>query len=147
MRAAKRSSKSIASFNRRSEVNEKQLRREAQLQRMRERLGVDHPRCTECGLDDVRCVEAHHIAGRKFDDATVILCRNHHRILSDDQKDHPQPIGPEPSLHERVGHFLKGLADLFALLVARLHEYGDALIAFAKREAVPTGIAGENERT
>lgn len=116
-------------------MDDKELKREARLQRMYERLGVDQPRCIECGLDDVRCLEAHHIAGRKFDDATLIVCRNHHRILSDDQKDHPQPIGDEPTLHGRAGHFLKGLADLFALLVARLHEYGDALIEFAKRHA------------
>ena len=107
-------------------MDDKELKREARLQRMHERLGVEMPRCIECGLADVRCLEAHHIAGRKFDDATVILCRNHHRILSDDQKDHPPPIDDEPSLHERAGHFLKGLADLFALLVAKLHEYGDA---------------------
>ena len=116
-------------------MDDKELKREARLQRMHERLGAEMPRCIECGLADVRCLEAHHIAGREFDDATVILCRNHHRILSDDQKDHPRPIDDEPSLHERAGHFLKGLADLFALLVAKLHEYGDALIAFAKREA------------
>ncbi len=116
-------------------MDDKELKREARLQRMYERLGVEHPRCIECGLDDVRCLEAHHIAGRTFDDATLIVCRNHHRILSDDQKDHPQPIGDEPTLHERAGHFLKGLADLFALLVAKLHEYGDALIEFAKRHA------------
>jgi hypothetical protein len=119
-------------------MDTKELKREARLQRMHERLGVDRPRCVECGLDDVRCLEAHHIAGRTFDDATVIFCRNHHRILSDDQKDHPQPIGDEPALHERAGHFLKGLADLFALLVAKLHEYGDGLIEFAKREAEST---------
>jgi hypothetical protein len=115
-------------------MDDKELRREMRLQRMHERLGVEHPRCIECGLDDVRCLEAHHIAGRKFDDATLIICRNHHRILSDSQKDHPQPIGGEPDLHERAGHFLKGLADLFALLVAKLHEFGDGLIEFAKRE-------------
>jgi hypothetical protein len=63
------------------------------------------------------------------------VSRNHHRILSDDQKDHPQPINDEAALYERAGHFLKGLADLFALLVARLHEYGDALIEFATRDA------------
>jgi hypothetical protein len=112
----------------------KELRREVRLQRMHERLGVEHPRCIECGLDDVRCLEAHHIAGRKFDDATLIVCRNHHRILSDHQKEHPQAIGGEPDLHERVGHFLKGLADLFALLVVKLHEFGDGLIESAKRE-------------
>jgi hypothetical protein len=116
-------------------MDDNELKREARLQRMYERLGIDHPRCLECGLDDVRCLEAHHIAGRKFDDATVIFCRNHHRILSDDQKDHPRPTSDEPTFHERVGHFLKGLADLFALLAAKLHEFGDGLIEFAKREA------------
>jgi hypothetical protein len=124
-------------------VDEKQLKREARLQRMHDRLGIDHPRCVECGLDDVRCLEAHHIAGRKFDDATVIFCRNHHRILSDDQKDHPAPLGDQFTLHERAGHFLKGLADLFALLVSRLHEYGDELIAFAKREATASNVGGD----
>ena len=53
-------------------MDDKELKREARLQRMYERLGVDTPRCIECGLDDVRCLEAHHIAGRKFTDATVI---------------------------------------------------------------------------
>jgi hypothetical protein len=99
-------------------VDDKDVNREARLQRMYERLGVDMPCCAYCGLDDVRCLEAHHIAGSMFDDATIIFCRNHHRILSDDQKDHPRLIGKELTLHERVGHFLKGLADLFALLVA-----------------------------
>jgi hypothetical protein len=69
----------------------------------------------------------------------VIFCRNHHRILSDDQKGHPQPIGPEPSLHERAAHLLYGLADLFALLIAKLREYADELLAFAKQEARPRG--------
>jgi hypothetical protein len=123
-------------------MDPKDLKREARLQRMHERLGVDHPRCIECGLDDVRCLEAHHIAGRKFDDATVIFCRNHHRILSDDQKDHPPLIGSAPSLHERAAHLLYGLADLFVLLVARLREYADELIAFAKREATASSVGG-----
>ena len=70
-------------------------------------------------------------------------CRNHHRILGDDQKDHPSIIGDPPSLHECAGHFLKGLADLFALLVAKLHEYGDELIAFAKREAAASTVGGD----
>ncbi len=124
-------------------MDDKDVNREARLQRMYERLGVDIPRCIECGLGDVRCLEAHHIAGRKFDDATVIVCRNHHRILSDDQKDHPPLISNEPTLHERVGHFLKGLADLFALLVSKLHEYGDELIKFAKREAASDAGGGD----
>jgi hypothetical protein len=124
-------------------MDDKELKREARLQRMCERLGGETPRCANCGLNDVRCLEAHHIAGRKFGDATVILCRNCHRILSDDQKDHPPPIGKEPTLHERVGHFLKGLADLFALLVAKLRAYADELIAFAKREAAASTLGGD----
>ena len=124
-------------------MDDKELKREARLQRMCERLGVETPRCVHCRLDDVRCLEAHHIAGRKFDSATVILCRNCHRILSDDQKDHPPLIGNEPTLHERVGHFLKGLADLFGLLVAKLYEFSDELIAFAKREDSVAKIGGD----
>jgi hypothetical protein len=89
-------------------MDEKDVNREARLQRMCERLGVDAPRCVRCGLDEVRCLEAHHIAGRK-----------------------------------RVGHFLKGLADLLALLVAKMHEYGDEFIEFAKREIAPKTIGGE----
>jgi hypothetical protein len=116
-------------------MDDRELKRETRLQRMRERLGVQTPRCAHCGHDDVRCLEAHHIAGRKFDDATVILCRNCHRVLSDDQKDHPPRIGGAPSLHERAGHFLKGLTDLFTLLVAKLYEFSDELIEFAMREA------------
>jgi hypothetical protein len=91
-------------------MNDRELQREGRLQRLYDRLGVDRPRCAYCGLDDVRCLEAHHIGGRKFDDATVILCRNHHRILSDDQRDHPAAVAGEPTPHEQAGHFLKGLA-------------------------------------
>ena len=124
-------------------MDDQELKREARVQRMYERLGVDAPRCVHCGLDDVRCLEAHHIAGTKFDDATVIFCRNHRRILSDDQKDHPSIIGDPPSLHERAAHLLYGVADLFVLLIAKLREYGDELIAFAKREAAASTIGGD----
>src|ERR1700734_585745 len=98
MRAAKPSSRSIASFNRRTEMDDKEQKREARLQRMCERLGDDKPGCINCGLEDIRCLEAHHIAGSKFGDALVIVCRNCHRILSDDQKDHPPPAGDDATL-------------------------------------------------
>jgi len=124
-------------------MDDKELKREARLQKVCDRLRVETPRCAHCGCDDARCLEAHHIAGRRFDDATVILCRNCHRILSDDQKDHPPLIGGAPSLHERVGHSLKGLADFLALLVAKLHGFGDELIEFAKREAATATVGGD----
>jgi len=46
--------------------------------------------CPFCGEDDPRCAEDHHIAGRKYDDMTVRVCRNCHRKLSDMQRDHPR---------------------------------------------------------
>jgi hypothetical protein len=41
--------------------------------------------------------------------------------------------GLSPSLLERVGRFLLGLADLFEQLIPKLREFGLALIAEAAR--------------
>jgi glycine/D-amino acid oxidase-like deaminating enzyme len=73
-----------------------------------------------------------------------IRCAGCEPIPGDDARDHPLPVGDDPALHERVGHFLKGLADLLALLVGKLNEYGDALIAFAKNDAA-TRTAGDDQ--
>lgn len=104
-----------------------------------ERLGTTTPRCGECGEADWRCLEAHHVAGRRFDEATVILCRNCHRKASDAQKDHPEAVADDPSWLERIGHFLLGLADLLALAVEKLKLFGQELIdrAFGLRESGP----------
>jgi len=56
--------------------------------------------------------------------STSVECRNCHRKLSDSQKDHPPKIGETPSLPERVGHFLLGLADFFLLLAEQLRQFG-----------------------
>jgi hypothetical protein len=96
-------------------MEELERKGEARRQNRFERFGTTTPRCAVCGMKDDRCLEVHHIAGRKFDDTTVILCR--------------------PSLHDCIGNFLKGLAYLFVMLAAKMHEFGDALIAFAKSEA------------
>lgn len=93
-----------------------------------ERLGTNNPRCTLCAEDDWRCIERHHIAGRKYDSATVLICRNCHRKLSDPQKDHPEQINSPSELLEIVGHFLLVLADFFAELIVKLREFGNALI-------------------
>ena len=99
-----------------------------------ERLGTTSPRCVECGETDWPCLELHHIAGQRFGDEAVILCRNCHRKLTDGQNDHPESIGPEPSWLEQVGHFLLGLADLLALAVEKLKAFGKELIERARRE-------------
>ncbi len=122
------------------------LEREKRRQRAYERLGSDNPRCLHCGESDWRCLERHHIAGRAYDDETVVMCRNCHRKLSDSQKDHPPKVSEgEPSLLECVGHYLLGLADLFEMLVARFRELGRMLIGAAGGCPRPYGVRGGEE--
>ena len=117
-----------------------EFQQERRKQKALERLESDHPRCVHCGEDDWRCLEAHHIAGRAYDEACVVVCRNCHRKLSDAQKDHPPRVGStEPVLFEQVGHFLLGLADLFEMLIAKMREYGKLLIEAAANHPPPHG--------
>ena len=107
---------------------EAELQRERRRQRAIERLGNDNPACAACGENDPLTLELHHVAGRAFDAATVILCRNCHRKLSDAQKDHPNRISEPPDPLESVGHFLHGLAEMFELIVQKLREFAAQLI-------------------
>ena len=103
----------------------KERRRQARL----ERLGTNDPRCGTCGEQDDRVLELHHSAGRRFDDGTVILCRNCHRKASDDQRDHPTLNADEPTLIERVAYLLLGMADLFILLAVQCRKFAAQLFA------------------
>ena len=96
-------------------------------QRALTRLGSDTPQCCSCGEPDPRCLELHHIAGRKNHDDTVPVCRNCHRKLSDSQLDHPPSTGAPRDRPTIIGHYLLGLADLFRLIADRLVEFGRAL--------------------
>jgi hypothetical protein len=93
------------------------------------RLGHRNPRCVVCGEDFPKCLEAHHIAGRKYDDATEFVCLNCHQKLSDAQLDHPRAPEREITREERIGYFLLGLADLFEKLIKKLKEFGAYLLA------------------
>jgi hypothetical protein len=64
-----------------AETTPKSLRQHGQL----ERLGTNEPGCVVCGEDDPSYLELHHIPGRKFGDELVIVCRNCHRKLSNDE--------------------------------------------------------------
>jgi hypothetical protein len=102
---------------------------EGRRQNSLDRLGTDNPCCRCCGNTDPRCLELHHLAGQNFGEDQVIECRNCHRILSDDQTDHPDPLGNEPpDLLEHLAHFLLGLGDFFALLAIKLKEFGSQLL-------------------
>lgn len=109
-------------------MTNEQLKREARKQRALERLGTNTPYCGLCGEPDWRCMELHHVAGQKHDDTTVILCRNCHRKVSDDQKDHPaSDLNADPVL-EAIGRFLLGLADLLRRIIDILTGFGTTLI-------------------
>lgn len=119
-------------------MGNQELRREKRRRRALERLGTTTPGCVECGETDWRCLEAHHVAGQDFGDDTVILCRNCHRKLSDDQRDHPQPVSSPPGQLDRIGHFLLGLGDLLKRLAEKCLEYGHTLIEYAKTLIEPS---------
>jgi hypothetical protein len=108
-------------------MNERELNQERRKQRALERLGSNHPRCVVCGCDDPLALELHHIAGRAFDEETVTVCRNHHRRLSDWQKDHSLAQAKPDSDLAPISRFLDGLADLFEMLVKRLREFAAKL--------------------
>jgi hypothetical protein len=112
-------------------MTDKELAREIRKQRRLEKLGSNDPICGTCGERDYRTLERHHVAGRKHDPDTVVICRNCHRKVSDDQKAHPgfEP-GSDQLLHT-IGLFLLGLADLLELVLQKLTEFGLALIDLA----------------
>jgi hypothetical protein len=72
--------------------------------------------CIFCDEDDPHCLEWHHVGGKDFGDEQVIVCRNHHRKLSDKQKDHPPILAKLPTRTECEGRKLLGIADIMELL-------------------------------
>lgn len=115
-------------------MTDKEYAREVRKQRRLEKLGSNSPLCGACGESDWRCLELHHVADFGCDDCTVIVCRNCHRRVSDDQRDHPAfDPDADPMLHA-IGRFLLGLADLLRLAIERLTEFALALIDRAAPE-------------
>ena len=118
---------------------QKELARERRRQNALERLGTNNPRCL-CGEDDWRTLEKHHVAGQAYDDFICIQCRNCHRKLSDQQKDHPDTTGEPIGLPETIGRFLLGLADFFELLIEKLREFGTALIESVRNQTTTSEV-------
>jgi len=82
--------------------------------------------CVICGEDNPHCLELHHLAGKAYGDDLVCICRNCHRKLSDDQRDHPNSAG-EPTRLEQIGRLLMGIGDLLVALGAQLKAIGEEL--------------------
>lgn len=112
-------------------MNNAELAQQIRKQRRLEALGTNSPRCVKCGDTRWQCLELHHLADHGRNDATVCVCRNCHRVLSDLQADHP-PFDPAADpLLSAIGHYLLGLVDTLRFILDTLREFGLALIARA----------------
>lgn len=100
-------------------MDEEDKRHRARVRRVYARLGTSIPACVICGENDPFCLELHEPGGRKYNDRSVIICRNCHRKLSDDQLGHFPPIWDPPDPLERLSHALLGEADFFMRLAEK----------------------------
>lgn len=105
--------------------------KETREQRRLDRLGSDAPRCAVCGDGDTARLELHHLAGQHFGDELIVLCRNCHRTVTDDQEDHPPPSQPDPPWWERLAHWLLGLADVFRALADQATTWAQFLLGLS----------------
>jgi hypothetical protein len=126
----------------------------------RQQLGSPDPACAICGCMDIQSLtgvpfsklppharalvlERHHLAGRAAGDWQVIVCLNHHAVLSDDQYDWDCRLRKPQSRDERLAAFLQGLADLFRALSHALLSLAEALQAWVR--SLLGGMTGEGE--
>jgi len=123
-----------------------EYKRERRHQWRLERLGSNDPQCLFCPEGDPCCLEQHHLSGKRFGQVLVTVCRNHHRKLSDKQKDHP-PAGPgAPTPLERLGRLLLGIADALELLnipQQLLDPIRDAAFQLINIKSVATSAEGQ----
>ncbi|WP_456685839.1 hypothetical protein [Bradyrhizobium sp. P5_C11_2] len=116
-------------------MDDNDLDREVRRQRKLERIGGNYNACPGCGHSDWRTLEEHHYFNRRFGAETVWLCANCHRIITDDQKDHPMPISTADPLFQRMGHFMLNLAAFLRVVIVHLEEFGRELIRCAGLDA------------
>lgn len=100
-------------------MNDHEKRRRTRIQAAYRRLGTSTPACSICGEDNPFCLEKHEPGGRKHSDLYIIICRNCHRKLEDDRRDHLLPIWTPPDPLECLSKALQGEADLFDRLAKK----------------------------
>ena len=97
------------------------------------RLGTRNPLCVVCSESDPRCLEGHHIAGAKHHRDVIIVCRNCHRKLTDQQFDHvPTTVLRASADLEAIGRYLLGLSDQYAMTAETLQFFGELLLNESK---------------
>ena len=120
-------------------MNKQELAQETRKLRRCEQLGTNNPRCGTCGHNRWQAIEKHHPADHGRDGTTVLICRNCHRVLSDNQKDHPAFNPNADPMLAAIGHFLLGLADMLKLIIEKLYAFGLELI----ERASPASASGD----
>lgn len=101
------------------------------------RLGTVKPSCSICGEGNPLCLELHEPGGRRYNEMRVAICRNCHRKLSDDQRDHPKAEFTPPDKVERLAHSLLGEADLLSRLSEKRRQDAEMLLAYVRKDAIP----------
>ena len=125
-------------------MNDTQLAKETRKQRRCEVLGTNDPRCGTCGHHRWPAIEKHHPADYGRDETTVLICRNCHRVLSDDQKDHPAFDPNADSTLDAIGHFLLGLEHIASIATAKKKaKVGATAAQVSASPAQPTGVLGD----
>jgi len=105
---------------------------EARYRKALERLGTDTPQCAFCDAMNPFCLQLHHIAGQENDARTIIVCLNHHAMITNAQKDHPSPVDDLSHPANRLGNIVLGIAELLLIAVEMLREAGRYLIEMAR---------------
>ena len=106
------------------------------LEQQYRRLGTRNPTCVGCPEKDPFCLELHHLAGQRYHGDLVIVCRNCHRKLTNQQ--HEDTGGSEQredSVLATIGRYLLGLCALLALILKTLREFGMWLIEAARERS------------
>ena len=115
-------------------MSKKPLDRGDRLEQQYRRLGTREPSCVTCGFSNPFALQKHHLAGSKHHDDTVIECANCHSNLSDLQRDHvPPDLAVTSETLLTIGRYLRGLADVFAMLATTLRHFGEWLIEEATK--------------
>lgn len=109
-------------------LDKTEIAKEKRKQRRLEALGGSNPKCGICGMANWRCLELHHISDHDRDETKVPVCRNCHRVLSDEQKDHPTFNPANDTMLDAIGHLLLGVVDMLKLIIEKLSAFGHALI-------------------
>jgi len=108
-------------------------RRQQQLRR----LGKQHPICVTCGESDPAALDRHHIAGKKHSRDLALVCASCHRKLSVKQRGHAATRSRETEGPlEKIGHYLMGLADMFAMIAEALRRFGAWLLGNVPRPSL-----------